>query len=219
MDSKNPQTQALLKDTPSIFDFLSDSAQADFKQLQTYLNDLQIPFEVNPRLVRGLDYYNNTVFEWINDDFGAQSTVCAGGRYDGMVAQLGGASTPAFGFALGLERLIQILIEQQASIVSKTDSIDVFLVSVGDAARSQALMISQQLVSQEISVVLHCGQCAMKNQFKRADKSGATLALVIGEQESLDGVVTMKPLRHRGEQQCISQKDVISYVTNCLESL
>lgn len=219
LDSKNAQTQALLEDAPSILDFLSEPDRTDFEQLQTYLSALNIDFTINSRLVRGLDYYNNTVFEWVNDDFGAQSTVCAGGRYDGLVEQLGGGATPAFGFAMGLERLIQILQEQQAPVTLQFDSPDVFLVSVGDLARTQALLISQNLTMNGIKVAVHCGQGSMKNQFKRADKSRAKFALIIGDQESETQTINVKNLQVREEQRIISQNDVISYVTNCLESL
>jgi histidyl-tRNA synthetase len=169
LDSKNSETQALLEGAPSILDFLSDDSTKSFADLQTYLKDLGVPFSINSRLVRGLDYYNDTVFEWVNEDFGAQSTVCGGGRYDRMVEQLGGQPTPAFGFAMGLERLVQILQEQEALIATQTDSPDAFLISVGDTARRQMLTLQSAMVDAGLKVHCHMGEGSMKNQFKRAD--------------------------------------------------
>ena len=222
LDSKNPDIQALLVDAPSILDSLSEQSAQRFALLQKQLQDLGVEFTINPKLVRGLDYYNDTVFEWVNADFGAQATVCAGGRYDGMVEQLGGQSTPAFGFAMGMERLVQILQEQQAPIVEKSRDADVFIVSVGELARRQALKLQQNLTSNNVKVLCHCGEGSMKNQFKKADKSGAALALILGEDEAASSTVTVKVLRRGSighEQQTIAQNDVFNTVTNLLESL
>ena len=219
LDSKNQQVQEVLKEAPSILDFLSVESVAEFSRLQNFLKQLNIPFTINPRLVRGLDYYNDTVFEWVNEDFGAQSTVCGGGRYDSMVEQLGGTSTPAFGFGMGLERLVQILQEQEA-LVSKTKAApDVFIISVGDIARGQALALQQTLSTNGISINLYAGSASIKNQFKRADKSGASLALIIGEEEALQKQVGVKVLVRREEQQTIVQSQAMNVVTNLLESL
>mgnify|MGYP006246487725 CR=1 FL=1 len=222
LDSKNAQVQALLNDAPNILDFLNETSAQHFETLQTYLTDLGIAFTVNPRLVRGLDYYNDTVFEWVNEDFGAQSTVCGGGRYDGLVAQLGGQATAAFGFGMGLERLIQILQEQGAEAAEQNDDVDLFIVSVGASARRQALVLQRDLIQAGLSVNCHQGAGSMKNQFKRADKSGAKLAVIIGEQEAQDNTASVKPLRRPQtpiEQQTIAQNDVVNVVTNLLESL
>jgi len=226
LDSKNTGVQAILKNAPSILDHLSDESNEKFMQLQAHLQDLGIEYTINPNLVRGLDYYNDTVFEWINADFGAQSTVCGGGRYDGMVEQLGGQATPGFGFGMGLERLIQILQEQEAPITQDNNAADVFLVSVGNQARRQAILLQQQLTSSDIKVMCHCGTGSMKNQFKKADKSGAAVALVIGEDEAENKQVSVKTLRqHHIEndsgqnQQTIAQNDALNAVTNLLESL
>lgn len=222
LDSKNAQVQALLDDAPNILTFLSDVSAQHFDTLQTYLADLGIAFSVNSRLVRGLDYYNDTVFEWVNKEFGAQSTVCGGGRYDSLVAQLGGQSTPAFGFGMGLERLIQILQEQGAKSVDQNESTDVFIVSLGESARRQALILQRDLIQAGVSVNCHQGAGSIKNQFKRADKSGAKLAVVVGEQEAQDNTANVKPLRRPQtvtEQQTIAQNDVVNVVTNLLESL
>ena len=172
--------------------------------------------------MRGLDYYNDTVFEFINAEFGAQSTVCGGGRYDGMVAQLGGRATPAFGFGMGLERLIQMLQEQGATIAHQRSPLDVFLVSTGAEARKQALRLQSELVKAGLTVQAFMGEGSIKNQFKRADKSGASLALVVGEQEAKEQTVSLKSLRRQDnaiEQHSVAQKDVVNTVTNLLESL
>lgn len=226
LDSKNADVQAILENAPSILNCLSDESAAKFNQLQAHLQDLGIDYTVNPKLVRGLDYYNDTVFEWINADFGAQSTVCGGGRYDGMVEQLGGQSTPGFGFGMGLERLVQILQEQNAPVATQDESPAVFLVSVGEQARRAAIVLQQSLTLADIRVQCHCGDGSMKNQFKKADKSGAALAVVIGEEEALAKTVNVKMLRRRASdnsetpnQQTIDQNDVVNVVTNLLESL
>lgn len=222
LDSKNSETQALLEGAPSILDFLSDDSTKSFADLQTYLKDLGVPFSINSRLVRGLDYYNDTVFEWVNEDFGAQSTVCGGGRYDRMVEQLGGQPTPAFGFAMGLERLVQILQEQEALIATQTDSPDAFLVSVGDTARRQMLTLQSAMVDAGLKVQCHMGEGSMKNQFKRADKSAAKVAVVIAEDEATKGVAKVKVLLRGVEQldkDTVSQNDVPNTVTNLLKSL
>ncbi|NNC99707.1 MAG: histidine--tRNA ligase, partial [Gammaproteobacteria bacterium] len=222
LDSKNPDVQAVLQQAPSILDFLSPQSIADFSRLQSYLKQLGIAFQVNPRLVRGLDYYNNTVFEWVCEDFGAQATVCAGGRYDNMVEQLGGASTPGFGFAMGLERLIQILVEQDSPAISTLDVPAVFLVSIGEMARQQALVLQRDLTAAGLQVLLYCGTGSMKNQFKRADKSKARLALIIGEEEAAAQTVSIKVLIQSDlapAQQTIVQNDALNAVTNLLESL
>jgi len=216
----------VLENAPSILDCLSEESQTKFSQLQTYLNDLGIEYTINPRLVRGLDYYNDTVFEWINADFGAQSTVCAGGRYDGMVEQLGGQATAGFGFGMGLERLIQILQEQDAAITHSNDAPEVYIISVGEAARRQAVALQQELTASDISVECFSGQGSMKNQFKKADKSGAKIGLIIGEDESEKQQVSVKTLRYQQadggveqKQQTIMQNDALNAVTNLLESL
>lgn len=226
LDSKNQRVQELLKKAPDIHEFLSEQSRQHFEQLQAYLTALEIEFEINPKLVRGLDYYNDTVFEWINHGYGAQSTVCGGGRYDNMVAQMGGQTTPAFGFGMGLERLIEMLQEQGAKSVSHQNAADVFLVSVGDQARLQALILQQALTKNGIRVQCHMGTGSMKNQFKRADKSGATLGLIIGESEAESNEVSVKVLRREvagrlpnAQQQTLAQNDALNVVTNLLDSL
>lgn len=219
LDSKNEKVQEILSSAPSIHDYLSEKSKTHFSQLVEYLQTLEIGFSINPKLVRGLDYYNDTVFEWVNEGYGAQSTVCAGGRYDAMVEQLGGASTACFGFGMGEERLIQMLQEQNAGVCQVDDIPDIFLVSVGSVARAQALSLQYKLTEKGIRVQLHCGESSMKNQFKRADRSAASIALIIGEQEAIDETVGIKSLKQHQEQQIIPQLDVLNAVTNRLESL
>ena len=222
LDSKNAQVQEVLKQAPSILDYLSTSSEQSFVQLQSYLKSLGIHYEINPRLVRGLDYYNDTVFEWINPSFGAQSTVCGGGRYDHMVEQLGGQATPAFGFGMGLERLIQILEEQEALITKSIEPQDVFIVSNNNQARAVALTIQKQLVAQDISVFCYLGDSSFKNQFKKADKSGAKVAVIIGEDELKHDAVGLKTLvsaQKSEQQQTINRNEVIDVVTNLLKRL
>ncbi|GAA6138335.1 histidine--tRNA ligase [Arenicella sp. 4NH20-0111] len=226
LDSKNEKVQSLLDNAPVILDYLSDESKLHFATLQDYLTTLGIEFEINPKLVRGLDYYNDTVFEWINHDYGAQSTVCGGGRYDSMVEQMGGQDTPAFGFGMGLERLIEMLQEQNASSLEISQSCEVFIVSVGDKARLQAIKLQDVLTKQGLSVQCHMGAGSMKNQFKKADKSLALIGLVIGDAEAQSNQVNVKVLRKElaqktdmEQQRSVSQDDVVNVVTNLLDSL
>lgn len=224
LDSKNEAVQVILNNAPNILDFLSTESAETFANLQGYLDDLGIEYTINHRLVRGLDYYNDTVFEWVNADYGAQATVCAGGRYDGMVEQLGGQATPGFGFGMGLERLVQILQEQGALIAKEVEQLapDAFLVSIGAAARKQMISVQSKMVQSGLSVQCYMGDGSMKNQFKRADKSGAAVAVIIGEDEAIAENASIKVLRRTAEpiaQQKVSQNDVANTVTNLLESL
>lgn len=217
LDSKNQDTQEILDKAPSILDYLDDESKAEFSQLLQYLDALDIKYTVNPRLVRGLDYYNKTVFEWVYKGLGAQATVCAGGRYDGLVEQLGGKPTPAVGFALGMERLIEILKEQKT--VTSEQYVDIYIISMGNEARQVALRLSRDLRSNGARVQMHCGDSNIKNQIKRADKSNAKLAIIIGEQELRDNTVILKPLRTDDAQQTISQNDVTKTVHDFLNKL
>ena len=222
LDSKNARVQQILDKAPSILDYLSSASQDAFDQLQDHLQALEISFEINPRLVRGLDYYNDTVFEWINPSFGAQATVCGGGRYDRMVEQLGGQATPAFGFGMGVERLIQMLQEQDAEIVNNSYAQSVYIVSFGDTARSLALVVQKQLVAANISVLCHMGEASIKNQFKKADKSGAALAIIIGDNEIEQNTLSVKTLLgdfNNESQQTIPKNEVVDVVTNLLKRL
>ncbi len=199
LDSKDPQTQALLAAAPRMLDHLGDATRAHFERLCAGLESAGLPFVHNQRLVRGLDYYNRTVFEWITDDLGAQGTVCAGGRYDGLVERLGGRPTPAIGFAMGLERLIALLERDHHRPSSR---LDVYLIAVGDVAQEQAIRIAEDLRDKlpGLRLLCHCGGGSFKSQFKKADRSGARYALVLGEAEIDEGMIGVKPLREDAEQ-------------------
>lgn len=202
LDSKNQDTQALLADAPKLADYLNDEARAHFDGLRALLDAAGIPYTINPRLVRGLDYYGLTVFEWVTDKLGAQGTVCAGGRYDGLVQQLGGKPAPAVGFAMGIERLL-LLIETLDKVPAElARQVDVYLVTLGDGTQQAAIRLAEQLrdALPDLRLVVHCGGGSFKSQFKKADKSGALYALILGEAEAAAGQVGLKPLRGDGEQ-------------------
>lgn len=202
LDSKNPELREVIAGAPILLDHLGEASRQHFAAFLAGLEDAGIPYEVNPRLVRGLDYYNRTVFEWITDDLGAQGTVCAGGRYDGLVAQLGGRPTPAVGFAMGLERLVALLGHAAASDPAAPPALDAYLVAVGDAAQSAAPALAERLrdLTPDLRLQCHCGGGSFKSQFKKADRSGACFALVLGEGELARGVLGVKPLRGEGDQ-------------------
>jgi len=194
LDSKNPETQALLAHAPTLSAALGPASRDRFERVQLGLRALQIPFRLNPRLVRGLDYYTHTAFEITSSQLGAQATVCGGGRYDGLVEQLGGPPTPAIGWALGMERLVFLL--AQASAASASEFIpDLYVVNRGDAAEVAALVLARSLRLKGLHVELDAGASAFGNQFKRADRSGAPWAAVLGEEELAAGQVQLKPLR------------------------
>jgi histidyl-tRNA synthetase len=197
LDSKNPQTQAVLDGGPTLEDFLDVEANADFARLCELLQAGGVTYVVNRRLVRGLDYYNKTVFEWVTDRLGAQGTVCAGGRYDGLVEQLGGRATPAIGFAMGMERLVLLLLEQ--GVAADAPAVDVYVVAVGAEAQCMALVTTERLREEDpqLRIVLHTGGGSFKSQMKKADKSGARVALIWGDDEVAALSVTVKTLRER----------------------
>lgn len=217
LDSKNPRMEAVIAGAPRLADCLSPECRAHFEALQAHLTEAEVPFVLNPRLVRGLDYYNRTVFEWITDRLGAQGTVCAGGRYDGLVEQLGGRATPAVGFAIGLERLVSLLPDDGPEGAVE-DHPDVYLVVVGAAAARAGLLLAERLrdALPGLRLVTHCGGGSFKSQFKRADRSGARLALVLGDEEVRAGRVTVKPLREEGEQSVLSQSALADYLAKTL---
>jgi histidyl-tRNA synthetase len=200
LDSKNPDTQSLLDDAPCLADFLDEESTADFTRLRELLDAAGLRYVVNPRLVRGLDYYNKTVFEWVTDRLGAQGTVGGGGRYDGLVEQLGGKATPAVGFAMGMERLVLLLAELGLCRGSSSRA-DVYVVAAGDEAQRTALSVVETLRDQlpDCRLVLHAGGGSFKSQMKKADKSGAEVALIWGEDEVAAGTVTVKALRAKDE--------------------
>lgn len=208
LDSKNADTQALLDSAPSLADYLDEESREDFERLCTLLTAAGVPFVINPRLVRGLDYYNKTVFEWVTSRLGAQGTICAGGRYDGLVEQLGGKSTPGVGFAMGMERLVLLLAELGQQVPAA--AADVYVVAVGDDAVATALASAEALrdAIPGIRLVQNVGGGSFKSQMKKADKSGASVALIWGEDEVAAGRVTMKTLRGQSEQHSLPVEEL-----------
>jgi len=209
LDSKNTHTQALLNDAPSLHDFIDSESREHFEQLRSVLDAAGVSYQVNSRLVRGLDYYSKTVFEWVTDSLGAQGTVCAGGRYDGLVEQLGGKPCPGVGFAMGLERLVLLLDELGVVPDSVAQIIDVYLVAVG-AVDAQALVLGETLRSDcpNIRFQTHCGAGSFKSQMKKADKSGASIALILGEDEAQNNTVGIKFLREDRPQETVDQSEL-----------
>lgn len=200
LDSKNPDMQALVEAAPIMTDYLDDASSAHFEGLKSHLDAAGVPYEVNPRLVRGLDYYNLTVFEWITDALGAQGAVCAGGRYDGLVEKLGGRQTPAIGWAMGVERLVALY--EASGGAPGTSAPDVYVVAVGDKAFSAGFAVAEKLRDRMPGVVvaLNLGGGSFKSQLKRADKSGAALAVILGEDEVERNEAGVKPLRTAEDQ-------------------
>ena len=210
LDSKNAQTQQILDAAPGLEDYLDEESTADFAKLCEMLQAADVPFVVNRRLVRGLDYYNKTVFEWVTSQLGAQGTICAGGRYDGLVEQLGGKSVPAVGFAMGLERLVLLLTESAETARSR--AVDVYVIAAGIDAQHTALVATEGVRGRQpqLTIVQHVGGGSLKSQMKKADKSGARVALIWGEDEVATQSVTLKPLRaSSGDGARIDQKTVL----------
>lgn len=218
LDSKNRDTQAILQNAPSLADYLDEQSQAHFNELRGLLDAAGIAYEINPRLVRGLDYYSNTVFEWVTDQLGAQGTVCAGGRYDGLVSQLGGRPTPAIGWGMGIERLILLLEHCGQVPAAAMQDLDVYLAGVG-AVTAQALQLAEAVRSELPALRLHTntGGGSFKSQLKKADRSGAKLALILGEDEVRAATVTIKPLRTQQEQMTVAAAEVGAAIRNLLE--
>jgi histidyl-tRNA synthetase len=199
LDSKNPAMQGVIADAPSLLDHLDEESCAHFARVRAYLDDAGVAYVVNPRLVRGLDYYTHTVFEWVTDRLGAQGTVCAGGRYDGLVEQLGGRPTPAIGFAIGLERVVELIAQQTGE--ARPAALDVYLIAVGEAAERRALRVAEGWRDLGLSVLTNCGGGSLKSQFKRADRSGARYAAMLGDSEGANDVVAIKNLRREEPQE------------------
>lgn len=222
LDSKSPETQALLDNAPSLADFLDQESADDFARLRELLDAAGLSYVVNPRLVRGLDYYNKTVFEWITDRLGAQGTVGGGGRYDGLVEQLGGKATPAVGFAMGIERLVLLLSELDLSPPAPTRA-DVYVVASGDEAQTMALAVVESLRDSlpSYKLVQHTGGGSFKSQMKKADKSGARVALIWGEDEVAAQSVTLKVMREQsGSEERVEQKTMpISQLESALAAV
>lgn len=213
LDSKDAAVQALLVDAPELMDYLGEESKAHFSQLRELLDAVGIQYRINPRLVRGLDYYNRTVFEWVTSSLGSQGTVLAGGRYDGLVAQLGGKDTPAVGFAMGLERIV-LLLEALELDKDIAPEVDVYVTAMGDGCRIEAIKMAEELRAQlpTLKVMTHCGGGNFKKQMKRADKSGASLALIIGEDELANNQVVVKPLRNDNEQHSVARDQLATYL-------
>ena len=219
LDSKNPEMAELLAAAPRLIDSLDAESAAQFEQLKALLEACGIDYTLNPRLVRGLDYYCKTVFEWVTDKLGAQGTVCAGGRYDGLVAQLGGRATPAIGFAMGIERLLALL--EESADETPAAATDLYIIHQGDASADimrMAMRLAEDLrdALEGVRITLHCGGGSMKSQMKKADRSGARLALILGEDEARDETVTLKHLREQQPQQGIAQAQVADVLAGLL---
>ena len=213
LDTKNQALQDVLDSAPKLLDYLDDESSEHFAQLCGLLDAVGIQYEINPKLVRGLDYYNKTVFEWVTSALGAQGTVCGGGRYDGLVEQLGGHATSGVGFAMGLERLVLLVQEVNKSIPVKS-AVDIYVVYQGEGTTLAAFQLAEKLRSElpHLSTMLHCSGGNFKKQFRRADKSGATLALVLGESEVQNNQVVVKHLLGTAEQQTIDVANLIEHV-------
>jgi histidyl-tRNA synthetase len=208
LDSRNPAMQSMIEGAPRILDHLGDAAAEHFAALQVRLDEAGVAYRVNSRLVRGLDYYNRTVFEWVSPDIGAQSTIAGGGRYDALFEQLGGKPTPACGFGMGVER---VLLALQAAGVQAASEPDVFMVHAGEAAEIEAWKASEKLRDAGLSVILGAGG-SFKSQMKKADASGARYAVILGEDEVSAAKLTVKPLRGAGEQKTLALREAIEHI-------
>ena len=211
LDTKNEVLQEVLNGAPKLLDYLDDESHEHFNQLCSLLDAMGVKYEINPKLVRGLDYYNKTVFEWITSALGAQGTVCGGGRYDGLVEQLGGHATQGVGFAMGLERLV-LLVQEVNKEITLPQAVDLYLVYAGEGTTLNAFQIAEQIRTElpQVRVMTHCSGGKFQKQFKRADKIEAKYALVIGESEVQAKTVVVKDLRNGAEQITLSQVDLIA---------
>jgi len=213
LDSKNPAMQSIVAGAPSLLDFLGSDSLKHFDGVQAILKDAAIPYSVDTRLVRGLDYYNLTVFEWITDRLGAQGTVCGGGRYDGLIEQIGGKPAPAAGFAMGVERLIALMSDEGGAGGAP---VDVYLVNQGEAAARSAFRAAELLRDRGFAVIQHCGDASFKSQMKRADASGAAVAVIIGDDEAAAGEAGIKPLREERGQSRVAIERLADAVSDLL---
>lgn len=217
LDTKNPAMQDMVNKAPQLLDYLGGDSRAHFEGVQRILRNNSIPFTINPRLVRGMDYYNRTVFEWVTDQLGSQGTVCGGGRYDPLIEMFGGKPTPACGFAIGVERLLELI--KASGEQFAPNQCDVYVVHQGDAAQMQAFVVAERLRDAGLDVILNCasssGGASFKSQMKRADASGASFAVIIGDDEVAKGIVAVKNLRSddtENNQSTIPFESVIDYV-------
>ena len=216
LDSKNSEMEALIESAPKMIDHLDDESDEHFSEFKNYLDCLEIPYSVNPRLVRGLDYYNRTVFEWISNDLGAQGTICGGGRYDGLVERMGGNPTPAIGFAIGIERLI-LLIKDQTDKLKKIKP-HLYFAALGEKAHMASMNISRDihLALPNIIITNDMSKGSLKNQMKKANKSNADFALILGEEELSKNHLSIKPLKGQGDQQLIKLEGIIQHLQEIL---
>ncbi|OBX37998.1 histidine--tRNA ligase [Halomonas elongata] len=218
LDSKNPAMADMLADAPRLMDHLDAESREHFERLTAILDAAGIEYVINPRLVRGLDYYSRTVFEWTTEALGSQGTVCAGGRYDGLVEQLGGKPVPAVGFAMGIERLILLLETLELVPDAVHDTLDVYLLPMGETAEAAALELAERLRDDlpALRLQLHCGGGGFKSRIRKADKSGARLALLLGEEELAENAVTLKFLREEREQRRLSRSELAPALADLL---
>ncbi len=210
LDSKNPTLTPVIATAPPLLDFIDAESRDHFEQLQSLLRAANISYTINPRLVRGLDYYNRTVFEWVTTKLGAQGTICAGGRYDGLIEQLGGKSAPGCGFALGVERLVELM--KECAVVTAAPTPDAYIVHHGDGAIHAAFSTAEAARDAGLAIVLHAGGGNFKAQLKRADGSAARYAIILGEDEVKSGRLSLKPLRGQGEQATIDLTQAIESI-------
>jgi histidyl-tRNA synthetase len=220
LDTKNPAMQDMANGAPKLFDFLGSESRSHFDAVCQSVDDAGIAYVINPRMVRGLDYYNLTVFEWVTDLLGAQATVCGGGRYDGLIEMLGGRAAPAVGMAFGLERLVDLW--SQSVVPSVEPECQVYVVHQGDTAQKEAFLVSEQLRDAGIKVIMHAGQASFKSQFKRADASGAAIAVILASDELAQGAASVKRLRAKAEiveganqgQQTVALDQLVDFIQN-----
>ena len=216
LDSKNKDLELLISNAPKMIDHLDNESQEHFTILKNYLDNLDIPYEVNPKLVRGLDYYNQTVFEWISNDLGSQGTICGGGRYDGLVEKMGGNPTPAIGFAMGLERIALLIQDKNTQLVNKRCQL--YFVALGDKAQIESMKLSKKIlqVLPNITLSNDVSMGSLKSQMKKADKSNADFALILGEEELSNNQLSIKPLKGQGVQQLIELEGIIQHLQEIL---
>lgn len=218
LDSKNPAMAEMLAGAPQLLEHLDDESRTHFEQLKATLDAAGVGYRINPRLVRGLDYYSRTVFEWTTTALGSQGTVCGGGRYDGLVEQLGGKPTPGVGFAIGLERLMLLLETLDLIPDDAKGGADAYLLAMGEQAERDALLLGERLrdALPALRLQVHCGGGSFKSQIRRADRSGARVALILGEDEIINGRLTLKPLRDDSEQQTLGLDEAIAWLSRLL---
>jgi len=216
LDSKNKDLELLISNAPKMIDHLDDESKEHFTILKTYLDNLDIPYEINPKLVRGLDYYNQTVFEWISNDLGSQGTICGGGRYDGLVEKMGGNPTPAIGFAMGLERIALLIQDKNSQLVNKRCQL--YFIALGDKAQIESMKLSKKILQilPNITLSNDISMGNLKSQMKKADKSNADFALILGEEELSNKKLSIKPLKGQGVQQSIELEGIIQHLQEIL---